>query len=121
MNKYWKCQCQDKEFNHIQQESSLLLKEDERNERKKFKGQRSLKKWCYFKWQNGDGLPDTLYVASLADVIIKEEKIALMSKLAQILNYSVKRRNEISDYRRRLLPKLRIGRYTYYLMPNTSP
>jgi hypothetical protein len=50
----------------------------------------------------------------------KEYTINRIETLATTLGYKTKLRNEITNYQSRKLPKIKIGKYTYYLLTNPT-
>jgi len=63
-------------------------------------------------------LPNAWVVAALGDGLIKTTaQKDILEKIAQQLNLKIKRRSELSDYRARKVPRVRIGKFSYYLTP----
>ena len=75
---------------------------------------KSLKKYYYFKCVAGEA-PTPLNIAYLGDALIKEAQLFTLIKISKQIGYKIKTRNKITDYKRRKAPKIRIGKYVYYL------
>lgn len=114
---YWKCNCKD-EINQKRIDRISLSQEQRDKEKRieKYKGHKSLVRflWCM---TGGNATRYEIILAKLGDTLIKESEYYILNQVAKQLNLEVKMRTEISDYQRRKRPRVKIGKYTYYLMP----
>lgn len=76
---------------------------------------KSLKRYYFFKCRSHSA-PTPLNLAYLGDALILEAQLFLLEKVSHSLGLKVKRRIDITDWQSRKSPKVRIGKYTYYLL-----
>lgn len=79
---------------------------------------KSLKRYWYFKSiSKEESVPEPLMLCHIGDRWIKDAQIFAAAEIAQQINCDLKKRKEISDWaRRHCTAKIRIGKYTYYLI-----
>jgi hypothetical protein len=74
----------------------------------------SLIKWLWCCVRNKKRLPNIWQVAAVGDTFIKLVKEKTVRQMAAQLGYEIKFRKDISDWQRRRLPKMRMGKITWY-------
>jgi hypothetical protein len=82
----------------------------------------NIQRWYYVKQMKRYENPEytkpisPVRIAIVADNVWSNYCSKKLKEMAKILGYEVKYRNEISDYKTRRVPKLRLGRQTLYLL-----
>lgn len=78
---------------------------------------KSLKSYYFFRCvKKEEPPPSPLNLAYLGDALIIEAQIFTAEKLSGQLGYKIKTRKQITNYRARKAPKIRIGKHTYYFI-----
>lgn len=72
----------------------------------------SMRQWVYWELRAGEKL-SPVKVAIVADRIMKKEEIKLVGLVASLLGYQMKLRVEVSDYKYRKNPKIKIAGNSY--------
>lgn len=80
----------------------------------RYTGTLNLQKYCYWKYKSGRN-PSVVEIAKVGDNLIRLAKRKTLNECAAATGYEVKTRNEITNYRARKIPKIRIGKYAFYL------
>lgn len=73
----------------------------------------SMRGWLY---KTGNASFAEWTIATRGDWYIRKYADTMVREAAAILGYEMKRRFELSDWKRRKLPKLRMGKFTWYFV-----
>jgi len=71
------------------------------------------------RWEEYKNPISPVKVAIVADKVWENYCVEKLREMANILGFEIKVRKEISNYRTRHTPKLRVGRRTFYLLPHS--
>ncbi len=102
-----------------QKEEKEIKKTNKKKNIEFYKGHKSLSEYIYNQYKRGVEV-SPVKIAKLGDTLILESKIWAVKNIAKQLGYDIKTRSEISDWKTRHTPKIRIGRKMYYLIKITN-
>lgn len=95
---------------------SIAEKAAKREKSIEYQGHKSMIRWLW-SCRGQSANPSEVYIAKLADSIIKSEKQWAVQTTARALGFDTKTRDQITDYRRRRVPRIQVGKTKLYLVP----